>query len=440
MNYISKALLFMIGFTIWMPGIAILNVSNSWGLQISMAFCLLLFILMLVNGLSPTLSREKINVKTEINLSHIALTTGLLICTIFSSLGFQRSILTFGVELSGVFFSFTLSWWFCKHLSNILIFFSGFWWGGMISCLYAIYQLVGLKSGFPFTYVEINNMSFSLLDIDSAIYHSRALGATPEPSILASLISMLLGMSVVKLLIEGSIRNYILLSIILVSLLATASQSIVGIPFYIGLLIYFIYNMKKQFRKLKKQDYIGIFIFITSGFFVFINNPDIGNVFSRLAEIDGGSARSQSSTSRFYDIIVFTQMFSNMPMIGNGLGATTELSESIRSSLNFDGQSGSSSGLFRLLAEQGLLSLLVMFTISKIINVRLTTAKESIDQRNFIVIGYSLACITSIIISLIFFVGYRSIYHTWLLIPMLLSFKCYSTRVSPVKQPNNIKS
>jgi hypothetical protein len=433
MKYISEILLFMIGVTIWMPGIAILNISNSWGLQISMIFCILLFMAMIINGLSPTLSKEKINVKKEINLSHIVLITGLLICTIFSSLGIQRSILTLGVELTGVFFSFTLSWWFCKRPNNILIFFNGFWWGGIVSSFYAIYQLIGLRAGFPFTYIEINNRSFSLLDIDSAIYHSRAFGATPEPSILASLISMLLGISVVKILIEESIKNYIFLSIILVSLLATASQSAIGIPFYIGLLIYFFHKTNNRFRKLKKQDYIGIFILLVSGLFVFVNNPDIGNVFTRISEIDGGSAQSQSSTSRFYDIIVFTQMFSNMPIIGNGLGATTELSESIRSSLNFDGQSGSSSGLFRLLAEQGLLSLVIMFLISKIINIKFFITKDFTDKQNSMITGYSLACASSIIISLIFFIGYRSIYHIWLLMPMMLSFKCYSSKTSTIK-------
>jgi hypothetical protein len=426
MNKVYHLLLFSLGTSLWIPGIAILNINNSWGLQICICISLLLFILMLLSGLNRNSSKEKINIKKEMIFTHFTLFTGFLICTIFSFVGIQRSILTFAVEIFGLFFSFNLSWWICKNAENAFVFFKGFWIGGIVSSLYAIYQFLGLKVGLPFAYVEMNNMSFSLLDIDSASFHGRALGITPEPSILASLITMTIGISVANLLALGEFKSYTYFLITFLSLLATASQIIVIVPLYILTLLFAITRFSPQHRSLNKMDHLGVFLVIIMGLVAFVINPEIGNVFSRVSEIDMSSAKTQSATSRFYDVIVASQMFLDSPLVGNGLGSVTDLSQLVRTNLNLEGDSGSASTLFRVIAEQGIVGLTVIFINFKVIFSN--NQKYIFTEKYNSIVMYSLICAFSITISMIFFVGYRSVYHTWLIMPMLLCFKSYATK------------
>jgi hypothetical protein len=425
MNKSHYFLLLGLGISLWMPGLAILNIAGAWGLQVSIIISVLLFILMVLDRSSLNTTEQKTNVATEIVVTHFILFIGLLICTVFSSLGIEKSILSFAAEIVGVFFSFTMSLWLCKDIKNALTFFHGFWIGGIISSVYAIYQLIGLRNGLPFSYININNSSFSLLDLDSTIYHNRALGITAEPSILASLITIVVGMSIVTLLIESSARGYFYTLISLLGLMATASQSIVGIPIYIVIICFFYAKINNRLRNIDKKDRLGILSLIVCSIIASIVTPEIGNIFSRISEINPSAQYTQSSTSRFYDVIVFGQMFLTKPLFGQGLGATTALAETFRATLSLDGESAASSSFFRLLAEQGIVGFTAMFIIFIVTKVNLNKIKTITDRRYLIVAAYSFAFIVSIEISLMFFVGYRSVYHTWLLIPMLLCLKSY---------------
>jgi O-Antigen ligase len=419
-------LLYGLGISLWIPGIAILNIAGAWGLQVCIIIVALLFIMTVLDRSILHTTSKKINVINEIVLTHFALLTGLFLCTVFSSLGVEKSILSFSAEVFGVFFSFVVSLWLCKDIKNALAFFQGFWICGIASSVYAMYQLVGLRRGLPFSYIDMNNLSFSILDLDGAIFHNRALGITAEPSIFASLITIIIGMSVVNLLIESSAKGYFCILISLLGLMATASQSIVIIPIYVAI-VFFVYGtINNRRRKMDNKDIVGILILILCSMIACIVAPDITNIFSRILEIDPNAKQTQSATSRFYDVIVFGQMFLSKPLFGQGLGSTTALAETFRSSLSLDGESAASSSFFRSLAEQGLVGIGAMFIIFMVTKVNLNKIKTIADKRYLLVATYSFVFIVGIEISLMFFVGYRSVYHTWLLIPMLLCLKSYS--------------
>jgi O-Antigen ligase len=418
MPLIDYALIFILGFSLWFPGISIYNIGTSGGIQICIISSILLALRLLIKSSSGNLKIR--HAGNNLWSVHGIFLISLFLCTIFSSVGVERSIQSLFAELIGLLFSLSLSLLVCSDRANITIFHKGFWQGGLLSSLYAIYQVIGLKSNMPFTYMTMNNPSFSILDAETAQYHARSLGFTPEPSILASLLLALAGMGFVNVLMSGSLKNYLQLSIIILGFLSTSSQSISILPMYLISVFFIFKSLTIKNRRAVARDYVGIIIVIIAAIVLYINNPSIISTLSRLSlESSDFSESNASAASRFSDITTAISLFTNNPIVGNGLGAYTDLAEIQKAKLNLDGPASAASGLFRLLSEQGLLGLLNIFIITKIMWPN--RIFKIVDVRD---ISYNLSIILSLLISISFFVGYRNLYHLWLLIPLTLHVKC----------------
>jgi O-Antigen ligase len=420
MPTLDYILIFLLGFSLWLPGLSLYNIGSSGGIQICTVLSLILVVRLIFQVSSGKIKVQ--HVGNQLWTIHALFLGSSFISVIFSSVGVDRSLQTLVAELIGLTFSLSLSLLFCSGSVNITAFYKGFWNAGFLSSLYAIYQVIGLKSNLPFSYIAMNNPSFSILDADTAQYHSRSLGLTPEPSILASLIIMIIGMSVVNVIIKGGLKNYLMLSIVFLGFLSTSSQSISVLPMYI-ISIYFtvkILSMKR--RSIVMIDYAGILLVVVMAIILYLSNPSIISTLSRLAlDSTDFSESNASAASRFSDMTTAIALFLNHPLVGNGLGAYTDLAEIKKAALNLDGQASAASGALRLLAEQGLLGLLYVFVATKILwPIRIF---KCLRPEKLVEVSYSLSIILSLVLSLVFFVGYRNLYHLWLLIPIGLKIK-----------------
>jgi hypothetical protein len=413
-------LILLLSFSLWLPGLSVYNIGASGGIQICIVLSLILFVRAVIQ-----ISVGKLNIQYVGN--NLWAVHGLFIlfsfvCTVFSSVGVDRSLQTLIAELIGLTFSLSLSLFVCSSSVGITAFYKGFWYGGFLSSLYAIYQVVGLKNNLPFAYMDMNNPSFSILDAESAQFHSRSLGFTPEPSILASLLLTLIGMRFINVLVLGGLKNYLIFSIVFLGFLATSSQSIIVLPIYLISIYFIVKSLAVKRRPIVILDIIGILVVIVMGLFLYINNPSIISALSRLALNSTDISESNASaTTRFSDMLTAISLFLSNPLVGNGLGAYTDLADLKKASLNFDGQAGAASGLLRLVAEQGLLGLMYIFTATKIIWPTQFTKCPSPERT--IEISYNLSTILSLVLSIVFFIGYRNLYHLWLLIPIGLKIK-----------------
>lgn len=413
-------LIFLIGFSLWLPGLSVYNIGTSSGIQICIILSLILVIRAVIQVSSNKLKIQYIG--NNLWTIHGLFIFSSFICVVFSSVGVDRSLQTLVAELIGLTFSLSLSLLICSNNINITALYKGFWHGGFLSSLYAIYQVVGLKNNLPFAYMAMNNPSFSVLDVESAQYHSRSLGFTPEPSILASLLLSLIGLRFINVLVWGGLKNYLMLSIVFLGFLATSSQSISVLPMYLISIYFIVKSLAIERRSIVVIDTIGILIVILMGLILYFSNPSIINTLSRLTLSSTDFSESNASAaSRFSDMTTAIALFLSNPLVGNGLGSFTELADIKKASLNLDGQASAASGVLRLLAEQGLLGLLYVVTAMKIIwpiqIIKCPTPEKLVE------VSYNLSMILSLSLSIAFFVGYRNLYHLWLLIPIGLKIK-----------------
>jgi len=421
-------ILYLLGISLWIPGISLFNVGSSGGLQICVLLSLISLILVLLKTSKNNQKNKNVNIKralykknieNKLLIVHLIFLIATVACTMFSSIGVERSFQTAIAELVGLLFSVGLSFSLFKSNSSAIYFFKGFQLAGLLFSVYAVYQLIALPAGLPFAYLPMNNVSFALLNADDARFLGRALGLTPEPSILASLLLVVIGMAIVDLFLWPSYKQYLHVIVLVLGFLATSSQSIITLPIYVLVTLKMTRLCTSHSRILQRADFIGISFLVLSGIFVFFMNPSIGLSLGRL--ISDNSGPTQSGTARFNDFLVGLDIFFQHPIFGSGLGGYTHLASQVKNSLNLEGEAGASSSFLRLLCEQGLVGIVS----SCIIFIMLFPSRlpRVDDKKQSALLGYHICTLISILISMFLFVGYRNLYHLWLLIPLGFSLK-----------------
>ncbi|MBD2201304.1 O-antigen ligase family protein [Calothrix sp. FACHB-1219] len=399
------------------------------------ALSLLLLGLMLINMSNRLRTKNRITpaTKNKLLIIHAFFLVNTLTSTIFSSVGVERSIQTTLAEIIGLLFSLVLSWWLSRFNLYVTYFFKGFRIAGLIFAIYAVYQLIALSTELPFSYLPMNNASFSLLDVEAAAYHVRALGLTPEPSILASLLIIPIGMVTVDIVLWPSFKQYIYIIVLLLGFLSTSSQSIIILPIYILLIVQLTRSCISHPRNFQTIDLIGLLILALGGILLVLSNPSILISLARLTTENTNQV--QSANARFNDFLVALEMFYQNPLFGAGLGSYTDLALQVKDSLGLEGEAGASSSFFRMIAEQGLFGLIFCAISFKIL---FPPRLPRLAKKEFsALIGYHLCTIVGILLSIIFFVGYRNLYHLWLLIPLGLSL---SARIIEAKKESEYES
>lgn len=421
--------MYLLGFSLWMPSVSLLTIGDSWGLQIAASISFVLFIQVLCIAIIRARNFPRINIYRKFLLSHTVFIISIVLCTLFSFVGIDRSIKTLAVEALGAIFSFTLSWWFCRDIMYLTFFINGFTVAGLLSSIYAIYQLIGLRFGLPFAYIPVSNASFSTLNMADSQAMLRAFALTPEPSILASLLWVVIGIYTSKVFIYGGIKHYLALALVSLGLLATSSQSLAIVLFYIIFIMIVTNYFSLSQRKLKLPDLLGLCVLGISTFFIIITNDSIILWLSRISD----SENNISAIMRLNEVLVGLEMFMQSPLTGWGLGSVSELMEAFTTQVGISlSAAGISSGLLRILAEQGLVGLSSMFlSLVCITPLRLSRPKS---QEFSMILSYQVSFVISALVSLALFIGYRNLYHLWLVLPMGLSFNSLLTTVRSVER------
>jgi hypothetical protein len=461
-----KFQLYCLGVSLWVPGFAIFSIEDLWGLQIAACVFITLSITLVIGYSSKAIVLTSINTYQEWILAHTVFFVSIILCTLFSTVGIERSSKTFVVELIGLMFSITTTWWLCQSTKNFMSFMAGFKFGGLVSSIYAIYQLVGLRINLPFAYLEMNNSSFSLVGLEYSEDILRSFGFTPEPSILASLLWIMVGVALTDLLNVGGIKRYLIFSSVLMGLLSTSSQSIPLLPLYIILIVFIDRKSNPVTRSFLASDLIGGGIMIFAMLGLLLTNESILFWLSRAGSFNSNNT---SGEMRLNDIVIGIQMFNEYPIFGLGLGCSSDLMAKFSSKMNIITESGGiTSGFIRVVAEQGMIGLTnlsissyCMFpfkleginlsywlTLPKANNAKkrhkkrkfsyqlitappLDVAIKELPKRveasfsYFCIIGYQSSFIISGILSFVLFVGYRNLYHLWIILPMGIAMKSH---------------
>jgi hypothetical protein len=461
-----KFQLYCLGVSLWVPGFAIFSIEDLWGLQIAACVFITLLITLVIGYSSKAIVLTSINTYQEWILAHTVFFISIILCTMFSTVSIERSSKTFVVELIGLMFSITTTWWLCQNTKNFMSFMAGFKLGGLISSIYAIYQLIGLRINLPFAYIEMNNSSFSLVGLEYSEDILRSFGFTPEPSILASLLWVMVGIALCDLMNVGGIKLYLIFSCVLMGLLSTSSQSIPLLPLYITVIGFINYKYNRKMRSFMASDLMGGSIMISAMLVLLLTNESILFWLSRAGSFDSNNT---SGEMRLNDIIVGMQMFNEYPIFGLGLGCSSDLMAKFSSKMNISTQSGGiTSGFIRVVAEQGMIGLTSLvissycmfpFKLERLnLSYWLTLPKnkkgklrskrrkfsyqltpleppdssiEELPQRAIVplpslsIIGYQASFIISGILSFVLFVGYRNLYHLWIVLPMGIAMKSH---------------
>jgi O-Antigen ligase len=353
---------------------------------------------------------------TSVLYYSLFITTSFL-STITSSAGFERSSLTFAAELAGVLFSVSLIWWLCQEGGYAAEFFKGYKMGGWMSSIYSLYQLFGLSSSLPFSYIPVNNGSFSLLDLDATTHHNRAIALTPEPSILASLLMPLIGISLIDFLYNINYKNTLKLCLSIAAFLSTSSQSITILPIYIVIIFAFMKYFKKTKTKANSVKIFFILLLISCMVFTLISsNESIVGSLGRVLDFENnGSAKERGG-----DVTLAFSMFLERPLMGWGLAA---IGAKVG---NFQEASSAASTFFRSLTEQGLLGMSPVFlSLFYFLESIVTFHKRQYDlaESELKLFTYYFSLIISLSTSAVFFVGYRNLYHMWLMPVMIIGMR-----------------
>ena len=417
MQKLVDFLLFILGVSLWIPGIAIAIIGSFWGLQFTSLFSLILLALVPLGFFAVRSSglffRMRIFRQIPSNIYFIYLVFVLAsLASALTSVDPSRSTQSFAAEMIGLVFSFSLSIWFCQNPNNTSRFISGFRAGGLISAVYSLYQVVGLRNNLPLAYPPINNTSFTLITEGAAIGWGRSFGITPEPSIFASLLLPLLGILTIDLLMHKGIRYYVPLLIAIAAYALTGSQSLVLVPIYLTLVIGLTSKIAPTVRKLRIYDIAGIILLVAAAIAVISTNPTVAIFISRIFD----PATNESAAERGNDIQAAFKIFAAYPITGSGLGSLFSIAQDFGAI-----SQGSTSGFFRMLAEQGLVGLVGSLVIAVCLIPNRLRRLPTVEQATLVC--YSVSLITAVFISHMLFVGYRAIYHLWLLIPLAISLK-----------------
>ena len=408
--------MYLFGASLWFPGFALFNAAGAWGLQIALAIALLLAGIMLLLMLGPSNPTARMAQRRSWMLYFSLAMFVEILCTLTSVSGIGKSIQTFGVETFGWLLSLTVAWWFCIDTGNVDAFLRGFKASGYLSGGYAIYQLVGLKAGLPLAFIPLNNQSFSEIDFAMAADLGRANAFTPEPSVLASLLMVMIGITFADVILMGGYKRYGLFLWMLLAFLATSSQSIALLPVFLGVTWVYTRSVWIKPRPLMRSDFVGIGVLLTGILAVMLLSDAVMTSFSRLTD----PAHNQSAAMRFADVIVGSAMFTARPLVGQGLGSSGIQMDSFLTALGIASASGGiTSGFFRVLAEEGIAGLAVLVCGAYVSLPRRREEAPSVQAASTMAALFCFVTATAVVSAV--FVGYRNLYTIWLIVPAGLS-------------------
>ena len=393
---VSTLLLFS-GLLLWAPGLAILNVAGRFGLQpmVPVAAALLIVTWRRFRP-QPTL------------LLCIGLATSAIALGAANTLTAPGNRLSSGAaEILALGVGVALASGINRDPRRFARFMDGYVIGGLFSSAVAIWQLFAYRIGAPLAYIPRNNLSFSLLDSASALVHKRAFAVTPEPSVLASLLLPLLAVLTVELISRPRRRTAIALVLGAGGLFAASSQSIALAPAILAVAM--VLGRRVRQRGVRRGDIWLAIVGLGLASGVVLAFPAALSSISRF----GDRSPTSSFGQRADDVSAALRAVEQRPLTGWGAGSVGEVLTTKRRELRLDATAGATSGALRVAVELGAVGVIAMVAFTARLLPDLRRLGGQTERAEAVAMAVALTA------SFTLFVGYRNLYHPWLILGLV---------------------
>lgn len=426
MRKLFRVLAYLAGITVWFPSFAPFYIGSFVGDPAGIQLAIPVFFVILILGL--LINRGKVSFALVVVLWLWG--TALLASAAFSP---EQAKALRGVILFGSGFMVLVA---ASYVSRDAIalrkFLNGYISGAVISSLYAVYQIVALREGLPFSTLLNNNTNFSSFadpdNLSQLASLPRAFAFTPEPSVFASLLIPAVLFLLYRVVVErgNTKRNVARFAILIAGLVASTSISLwVSLP--IALLVSTLLVRELRVR-LHKLVYCAIALaFLVSGVLAIPTFQEaLSDSFGRVSGIeDDGSARIRSGS-----MTAAVSIFIEHPL--TGYGPTAAANEYLRkmpaSVLLLEKKTGADSWPINTLAEQGILG----FTAFGIL-VYLSLSRSR--QRPEVLVG-----VVALLAAISLQTGYIMLYHVWAILGLGLGVSEATFRRAKVDRLENLDS
>lgn len=311
-------------------------------------------------------------------------------------------------------------------LRRRLVYIKGYLWGGVVSVLYAAYQLFALKNGWPYAFLFNNNKSFALRSDEYQLYipdDPRPFGFTPESSVLSSLLIPALLYVVLMLVyswqdMRSSERfGYsLLLLLYAIGLYVSTSLAIVVIPL-VAVLVGFFMPSPRRYFAVALPLLLGVALLAVA-----LVTWTEGMVAERLASISSDG----SLMVRLASITTAAQLFLENPIFGYGAGGYGERFSEIFPLFLLQAKSSVDSVPFLVASQLGILGIIALVATWGGVAARFRAAK-AITVEEIAIKGFIVATIAMFVVqvSSVFY------YHYWIALGLGLTYGYKSMRKKP---------
>lgn len=405
----------MLGFSVWFPAFSPVVFRNN-GLQLAPIIAGMLIVVATTN-----LSEFRLNK----NL--LMLTVGwlflLMVSTLFSPHP-EQALRGCLLLLSGLVVMYS-SYLLGRQNGGWRAFLLGFTAGGILSSLYAGYQLTAFRLGWPGGTLLNNNPSFpSYANSPWLEELGRSFAFTPEPSVLSSLLIPLFVVVFGKLLSgKERLKITIVLAILGFGLVCSSSMAIIlTLPLSMLWFLAGNWQLRKKLGEFRRLLTIVVLATLISLMVLNFNgfNWQVGQradaILNYLAT--GEELAANSILVRFFAGAAAIQMFFERPILGWGLFATDpDFEEKIPSwILSFEQKSGVDSWILGFAMWQGIAGLVLLCLL-----IYLALNKSRGDwQIQAVLIG--------VIVTISLQTGYLLLYHVWAIFGLALASKNNSNK------------
>ena len=390
------------GFFIWFPMLSVLNIGTRAGIQISfIIFTLILLNELLIQKSNITKSTYLLIILLYFWILGIIITSYLSEDIILTLPGTFKYFTGFTVLLAASFIS--------KNKKARTEFIRFFVIGGIVSSIYATYQIIAFKFRLPLATLFQNNVSFlTWAHGQGKFERPRGFAFTPEPSVFASMLIPVILLLILYILDKDKFdkkenqKNKLILIILLVgSIASTSLSSYTILPASIVILML----LEKTFKK-KRKMLITLSISFILVFILLINTiPILNEVYkSALSDRISNTGYDYSYIARSESINSAIRLFFENPFTGQGIGQINEGLDRYWESdiVKADQREAVDSWSLMIATEQGLLGL-IPYVILVIMALRNSYKKHS----EIFVIIVPLLITTNIQ------TGYVFLYHVW---------------------------
>lgn len=388
---------FLAGLSVWFPAFAPVVVGDTTGVQLALPLFLALLVLGFLCGNGRVSSHALIVL--------LVWSMGIVVSSAFSP-DFAQSLRGIIIFASG-FMVLLASSYIASSPGALSAFIDAFIWGGVISSLYAVYQLFAFRFSFPQSTLFNNNPAFPTYADDAYLSTlSRTFAFTPEPSVFASLLIPALFFILYRIVVQqkGSTTTTVQLAMVVLGLVVSSSLgAFTSLPIALFLVMVLVKEVRE--RRSRLFVYAVVATFIGS---MFLTVPYFQEIFSETFARALNLSEDESAQIRATSMKTALDIFVEHPVTGYGVSTSAEefaeRTTTITPYGTLQAKTGVDSWPLNIAAEQGIAGL-IGFGMAAYLAVANSRGRPEIG-----VVVIALLVVISLQ------TGYVMLYHVWALL------------------------